>query len=87
MVEAHEGMSFFPEKGEIRYNGVRQFLQEDLDHLVDYARAIAQEEVILRVTEEPSRRARITKLRDRFFQLRGDFLTKWDKKKPRKRSP
>ena len=61
----------------ITYNGMRQYLQEDLSLLMDYNSTIARYYVVVRVTEDEALRKHISKLEKRLSELRAVFLKKW----------
>lgn len=73
-------MKFYvPEKEPVLHDGVRQYLQEDLDYITALAREIARQDVIIQVTEENSRRRHRQRLTDMYVTARQAFLKKWSK--------
>lgn len=72
---------YWPEKGEILHNGIRQYFEEDFGYLEALGREIARQETILRVTEEPALGRHIQKMRDVYGDARWNFVQKWNTKK------
>jgi hypothetical protein len=73
---------YLPEKGPILYDGVRQYLQEDLNYLLHLESEIARQRTIYRIVEhDPPRRKHIERLEELRSDARFKFLKKWDTKK------
>lgn len=70
---------YTPEKGEIRYNGVRQYLDEDLSYLMELTHEIAWQEAVVRLTGEEALRKHIGKLRDLLSKSHSEFRARWNR--------
>lgn len=68
---------YFPEKDQIRVNGVRQYFEEDLGYMAELLQLIGYQEAINKMTED--RWQYLRKLRDLYSEARSEFIQKWNK--------
>lgn len=70
---------YWPERGEITFNGQRQYFQEDLDHLTAIHAEYVRQSTVSRLTDDDVARLKhVDKLRNEYYRLRSQFLEKWE---------